>query len=252
MDNSKHEFVPMMVGYRVLEPDGFQIQWARSGTWYTNSIASDDSGSLGEPVVRRLTYKIFLATWIVPRFLITEYDDCTTVKNDTEFGQFFDLGISIDATPLQLGNETFFDRRWLDAFICNPDTTMRDGVAAFVRAAMSGFHAMYPTVIRHPAQVVYLAVGILAFLVGIVRIWLGPPKLTSWMGQHVYLALGGVVTISEKPVGLRSGYEVASGDLGRLRLLKGEPDLIASPSEIEMVDETSRLESSREHHHYTY
>ncbi|KAH7140993.1 hypothetical protein EDB81DRAFT_654684 [Dactylonectria macrodidyma] len=245
------ESVAMVVDYRVLEPDSIQIQWARFGNWYTDNI---DGSSAEEPVVRRFTYKIFPATWIVPRFMLTGYDDCATLTNNTEFGHFFDLAISIDATPLQLGNETLVDRRWLDAFIYNPQTTMRDGVAAFVRAAMSGAFVaaarnsaytwpdedyvtkinksdiigltsppyfrgsriIYPTVIRHPAQVVYLAVGILAFLVGILRIWLGPPKLTSWMGQHVYLALGGMVTISERPMGLRLGYEVASGDFGRL------------------------------------
>ncbi|KAF7552676.1 hypothetical protein G7Z17_g4170 [Cylindrodendrum hubeiense] len=68
------------------------------------------------------------------------------------------------------------------------------------------------------AAYVFILLGIISFLVGFFRIWLGPPSVTSWMGQHVYLALGGAVSIEGKPDDLATGYKAAPQGLGRLRL----------------------------------
>ncbi|KAK7413132.1 hypothetical protein QQX98_008018 [Neonectria punicea] len=248
------ETTPVVVDYRVLKPNGVQIQWARFGNWYTNDDSDDDVVSAPEPVVRRLTYRMYPATAIVAR-TIEEDEGCSLVDGKTKFGKFLDLITDINATAWDVGNETLVEtRNWIDAFIYNPETTMRDGVSAFVRASMSqayqlaaqnrslpwasdrpdrnttnvpglttlpyitGDRIWYPTVCRWEAMIVYLTLGILALLVGILRVALGPPTLTSWMGQHVYLALGDVVTTEEKPNGLRSGYEVAGAELGSLRL----------------------------------
>ncbi|KAL6923470.1 hypothetical protein FSST1_000744 [Fusarium sambucinum] len=74
------------------------------------------------------------------------------------------------------------------------------------------------------AAVVFILLGCFAILVGIFRVWLGPPVLTSWMGQHVYLARTEAISLSEGVLSLASGYQVAKKDLGRLRLStqKGE------------------------------
>ncbi|KAG8667297.1 hypothetical protein FPOAC2_12459 [Fusarium poae] len=74
------------------------------------------------------------------------------------------------------------------------------------------------------AAVVFILLGCFAISVAIFRVWLGPPVLTSWMGQHVYLARTEAISLSGDVLSLASGYEVAKQDLGRLRLStqKGE------------------------------
>jgi hypothetical protein len=67
------------------------------------------------------------------------------------------------------------------------------------------------------AAIMYMFIGCLAIVVGIVRIWMGPPMLTSWVGQHVYLAGMGVVPISAAE-DLATGYKAASQNAGTLRL----------------------------------
>lgn len=67
------------------------------------------------------------------------------------------------------------------------------------------------------AAIIYMLIGCLAIVVGIVRIWMGPPMLTSWVGQHVYLAGMGVVPISAAE-DLATGYKAASQNAGTLRL----------------------------------
>lgn len=64
----------------------------------------------------------------------------------------------------------------------------------------------------------FLAVGIFAILVFGLRIWVGPPRLTTWTGQHVYLAQAGYLVDTLGKGSLLTGYEVAGKDLGRLRL----------------------------------
>ncbi|KAH6990141.1 hypothetical protein EDB80DRAFT_654073 [Ilyonectria destructans] len=68
------------------------------------------------------------------------------------------------------------------------------------------------------AAYLFILLGVISFLVGLFRIWLGPPSVTSWMGQHVYLALGGAVSIEGNPDDLATGYKAAPRGLGRLRL----------------------------------
>ncbi|RBR24017.1 uncharacterized protein FIESC28_03130 [Fusarium coffeatum] len=68
------------------------------------------------------------------------------------------------------------------------------------------------------AAIIFVVLGCIAIMVAIFRVWLGPPALTSWMGQHIYLAHTEAISLSGKATGLASGYQVAERDLGRLRL----------------------------------
>ncbi|KAH7206717.1 hypothetical protein DER44DRAFT_665541 [Fusarium oxysporum] len=82
------------------------------------------------------------------------------------------------------------------------------------------------------AAIVFIFLGCFSIMVGIYRIWLGPPALTSWMGQHVFLAGTEKMALSNKVTGLASGYTVAESDLGKLRLSTrkgGEEDAMLKP-----------------------
>ncbi|GKU14471.1 unnamed protein product [Fusarium langsethiae] len=152
---------------------------------------------------------------------------------------------------------------WLEPLIKTRDTTLLAAVSAIIRAAMAAYKMdmwsttyieeddmpcgeerdpysdLYPGA-KSPfyvgsrvgkysgcyttAAIVFIVLGCFAILVGIFRVWLGPPVLTSWMGQHVYLARTEAISLSEEVSSLASGYQVAKRDLGRLRLStqKGE------------------------------
>lgn len=75
-------------------------------------------------------------------------------------------------------------------------------------------------------SVVYLffGLGLFLYLLATVRMYLGPAELTSWMGQHVYLAGLGAKIPREATDHLASGYEVASeAELGMVRIKANEP-----------------------------
>ncbi|CEI40617.1 hypothetical protein FVEN_g1581 [Fusarium venenatum] len=152
---------------------------------------------------------------------------------------------------------------WLEALIKTQDTTLLTAVSAIIRVVMAAYKMdLLPTgyiedddmpfeeefevygakytgenrltyegtrVGRYSgcyiaAAVVFVILGCFAILVTIFRVWLGPPVLTSWMGQHAYLARTEAISLSQEVSGLASGYQVARRDLGRLRLpiQKGE------------------------------
>lgn len=68
------------------------------------------------------------------------------------------------------------------------------------------------------ASATFLAIGILAVLIVILRVWIGPVALTSWTGQHVYLSQIGMISSVKNQEDLASGYHVAPTQLGRLHL----------------------------------
>ncbi|KAK3321720.1 hypothetical protein B0H66DRAFT_179839 [Apodospora peruviana] len=68
---------------------------------------------------------------------------------------------------------------------------------------------------------VFVALGAIALLTFLLKIWVGPPALTSWMGQHVFLASVGAVGRNGRDE-LSSGYRVASSQQGMLRSIPGE------------------------------
>ncbi|KAM7193884.1 hypothetical protein V8F33_007570 [Rhypophila sp. PSN 637] len=60
--------------------------------------------------------------------------------------------------------------------------------------------------------------AIITYLVIVIRMALGPTELTSWMGQHVYLALAGNLKLKKQDLGrLACGFQPAR-DLGMLRM----------------------------------
>lgn len=71
------------------------------------------------------------------------------------------------------------------------------------------------------AAYVFLAVGCIALVTAAIRIWIGPPTLTSWTAQHVYLVSTGAITMDNKLDTLATGYTAATQELGRVRL-KGD------------------------------
>ena len=146
---------------------------------------------------------------------------------------------------------------WLEPLIKTPDATLLTAVSAIIRAIMvcheegpgntqlllkggrpfgeerDPYSDMYPGASDNffvgyrkdkyagcyvSAAIVFVVLGCIAILVAIFRIWLGPPALTSWMGQHIYLTHTEAISLSGKATSLASGYQVAEHDLGRLRL----------------------------------
>jgi hypothetical protein len=72
-----------------------------------------------------------------------------------------------------------------------------------------------------PASCIFMLIGFFAVLVALVRVYVGPPILTSWMGQHVYLAQTSAVRFLMSRDELATGYQAASAGLGKLKLGKG-------------------------------
>ncbi|KAH7144295.1 hypothetical protein B0J13DRAFT_635326 [Dactylonectria estremocensis] len=68
------------------------------------------------------------------------------------------------------------------------------------------------------AAYAFVVIGCLSISVAIFRVYVGPPVLTSWMGQHIFLAQSGTVSMPQQD--LASGYKSAQTGLGRLRLRK--------------------------------
>ncbi|KAH7119306.1 hypothetical protein EDB81DRAFT_815978 [Dactylonectria macrodidyma] len=64
----------------------------------------------------------------------------------------------------------------------------------------------------------FTALGSIVIVIAVARVAIGPPVLTSWIGQHVHLASVEGVIRPENAEELASGYQVARGELGVLRL----------------------------------
>jgi len=76
----------------------------------------------------------------------------------------------------------------------------------------------------HVVMYLFIIIGVFAYGVVGARMYLGPAELTSWMGQHVYLAgLGGKIP-REATEHLAGGHHVAEEtQLGMLRVKANEP-----------------------------
>ncbi|KAM6518982.1 hypothetical protein FALCPG4_012640 [Fusarium falciforme] len=64
----------------------------------------------------------------------------------------------------------------------------------------------------------FTVLGSIVIVIAVARVAIGPPVLTSWIGQHVHLASVEGVIRPENTEGLASGYQVALSELGALRL----------------------------------
>lgn len=76
----------------------------------------------------------------------------------------------------------------------------------------------------HSISYLFISFGVFAYLLISARMYLGPAELTSWMGQHVYLAGLGAKIPKEATDHLASGHQAAIGsELGRIRVKDNEP-----------------------------
>ncbi|KAI6774696.1 hypothetical protein HG530_001454 [Fusarium avenaceum] len=69
---------------------------------------------------------------------------------------------------------------------------------------------------RPKAAGIFVGIGAFSILLGNVRICVGPPRLTSWVGQHVYLTQAGMINLDAEK--LASGYIASPKHAGTLRL----------------------------------
>ena len=60
-----------------------------------------------------------------------------------------------------------------------------------------------------PVAGVVFSIGLLSIATAIARLWIGPPFLTSWTGQHVYLSQAGLFPNVMADATLESGYDAA-------------------------------------------
>lgn len=90
--------------------------------------------------------------------------------------------------------------------------------------AYAGIRATGRTGSYRSVMGIFMSIGTFAYILVGVRMYLGPAELTSWMGQHIYLAgLGGKVP-REKTQHLASGHQAANElELGRVRVKANEP-----------------------------
>ena len=82
------------------------------------------------------------------------------------------------------------------------------------------------------AAIVFLVIGIAAVATCGVRIWVGPPKVTSWMGQHFYLSQAGVIQAGQEVEKLATGYEVAPDNVGSLHVGSSQQPLLSGIVEL--------------------
>ncbi|KAF5585973.1 hypothetical protein FPCIR_8194 [Fusarium pseudocircinatum] len=115
----------------------------------------------------------------------------------------------LDSENLKAGFLPFEEER-----VLAPEESFRDAEYPFY----VGWRENKNTGCYISAAIVFVILGCFSIMVGIYRIWLGPPALTSWMGQHVFLAGTETMALSNKVTGVSSGYTVAESDLGKLRL----------------------------------
>ncbi|WKT53620.1 hypothetical protein QSH57_004204 [Fusarium oxysporum f. sp. vasinfectum] len=77
-------------------------------------------------------------------------------------------------------------------------------------------HGWTATGIFIPGAYVFLVLGCLSIFVAFIRVYVGPPVLTSWMGQHIMLAQDETISMPQQD--LACGYKAAKIGLGKLTL----------------------------------
>ncbi|KAI8689338.1 hypothetical protein NCS55_00191000 [Fusarium keratoplasticum] len=82
------------------------------------------------------------------------------------------------------------------------------------------------------AAIVFLVIGIAAVATCGIRIWVGAPKVTSWMGQHFYLSQAGIIQAGQEVEKLATGYEVAPDNVGSLHVGDSRQPLLSSIVEL--------------------
>ncbi|KAJ4205365.1 hypothetical protein NW759_014592 [Fusarium solani] len=246
------------IEYRLLRNGLMEIQWA--------DLATSEARSEGEVLVeqRSMSELNYLVVEVQRR---VSSRGCGFL-NGTGTGGVTVL--KWDETPVTA--EVVFDslpefQYWVNAMLSSSGTTPQQGVSAFVRGAMAAWASQagdadllahlkrigtvrideldrdnleYPffvgsrqgTGLYKVAAIVFLVMGIAAVAICGVRIWVGPPKVTSWMGQHFYLSQAGIIQAGHDVEKLAMGYEVAPDNVGSLHVGGSQQPLLSSIIEL--------------------
>jgi hypothetical protein len=242
-----------VVDYHMPRADKVQIQWAKLAPWLDSSYEEK------LPVVRRITYTIHYAVAEVRRTVTHQicYQDTTAEykavqilsNDDTPANASYNIPNS-----QQFGWADAMISTWGDDPRNGVSSIVRVAMTIFanasdnspIRFVPTGTHPFGPedtpySFFKYGEQVQYpfiklqgwtatgnwiaaagafLVIGCFAVIVGVIRICVGPPVLTSWMAQHVFLAQSGAISFSISQEGLATGYKAASIGLGTLHLRK--------------------------------
>ncbi|KAJ4235439.1 hypothetical protein NW757_013550 [Fusarium falciforme] len=238
------------IEYRLLRNGLMEIQWADLGT--------SKARSEGEVLVEQRSM------WEL-NYLVVEAQRRVSSRgcgflNDTGTG-----GVTVlKWDEMSVSAEVVFDRMpefqyWVNAMLSSSGTTPQQGVSAFVRGAMAapaiGQEERIGTVrideldrdnLEYPffvgsrrgtglykiAAIVFLVIGVAAVATCGVRVWVGPPKVTSWMGQHFYLSQSGIIQAGQEVEKLATGYEVAPDNVGSLHVGGSQQPLLSGIVEL--------------------
>ncbi|KAH6876384.1 hypothetical protein B0T10DRAFT_521214 [Thelonectria olida] len=243
-DENNTTLADAIVDYRIQQPDKIQIQWANTSNSSEIQVAA-----------HRITYSVAYMLAKVTRTIKNESCFIAEVNMDQPRKIGSISGTKDFTTLLPQFHE------WVTAIAANNGTSRADGITSIVRMVMTGWASAslndmdsqqlglvpekdnplkaedaslsFPPLLMETehtylgcyvqAASLYMLVGCSALCIVLVRIVLGPPALTSWMGQHVYLALGGGITALKQRDEMLTGHVAAHDEFKRLRL---PPDLL--------------------------
>ncbi|KAK4206529.1 hypothetical protein QBC37DRAFT_300635 [Rhypophila decipiens] len=247
-----------VVDYRVSKPGQLEIKWAKMGNWLRNSsetepairtvaydiqhavaivrrfvsgrdcadITDRDGALLAGQIVTTANIsrkfenhpesRCFNMNWVKPILLNEDSGPLEGVSGlvrgamacwaaDGPFSQ------NQNGMP-QLGHAP-------EGFPPRPQANLSAKYPVYAGKRLTGQSGSYQSIIY-----LFISLGLFAYILIAYRMYLGPAELTSWMGQHVYLAgLGGKVP-KEATDHLADGHRAAmESKLGRVRIKADEP-----------------------------
>ncbi|KAF5698758.1 hypothetical protein FMUND_15008 [Fusarium mundagurra] len=241
----------MAIDFAMDGADQVFIQWAKTDPW-----DHDDSAAL--PVASRITYKMHYAVAEVTRNTHGDLCDWTLYGEDSiqilsydKASPFKDAIDPFNTVYLNWASPVISTWAWnarsgvssivqiaMTIFLTNLDKSPFHFVSPeshpFGPEVASTSSLWKTGQAHHPhfetydgsvavgcwisAAVVFVSVGLFSMIVGMIRLYVGPPALTSWMGQHIFLAREGFVSFSLDLQTMASGYEAAKPGLGKLCL----------------------------------
>ncbi|KAF4451304.1 hypothetical protein F53441_5725 [Fusarium austroafricanum] len=249
-DYNKPNKSEIAIDFAMDRADQVFIEWAKTDPW-------DHDYSATLPVARRITYKMHYAVAEVTRGISGGLCDWKLDSRDSiqilSHDKAFPLKNAIDPV-----NTVYLDwaspviSTWAGSARSGVSSIVQIAMTIFLtNLDKSPFHFVSPDShpfgpevassnqwktgqAHHPylqtfdgsvavgcwisAAVVFVTAGLFSMIVGIIRLYIGPPALTSWMGQHIFLAREGFVSFSLDLQTMASGYEAAKPGLGKLHL----------------------------------
>lgn len=164
----------------------------RYGSWVEAIMLNPDSS-----IDRDIRDFVYIALTYVGRFSSEQHSIGIIEPGDYPFGRESDISIQeYEWTMSEIPEEAWEGYHW----IWKRD---KGGKTACMQLAARTF----------------VAVGIAAMVIFCLRILIGPPQLTSWMGQHVYLVRTGHTAMGDSACEkLGNGRQIADSSVGKLRL----------------------------------